>query len=74
MYYTESHIIISPILKLWGIDYVFNLNCVSVSATHAKACATGNCTNVHIIFIFDTAIDDLDWNNPMAPILSKYDE
>ena len=33
---------------------------------HAKACASHNCdTNVHIKFIFDTTIDDLEWKNPI---------
>ena len=31
---------------------------------HAKACVSRNCdTNVRIKFIFDTAIDDLEWKN-----------
>ena len=33
---------------------------------HAKACVSRNCdTNAHIQFIFDTAIDDLEWKNPI---------
>ena len=33
---------------------------------HAKACVSSNCdTNARIKFIFDTAIDDLEWNNPI---------
>ena len=50
----------------------------------AKACVSRNCyTNARIKFIFDTAIDDLEWKNPvdfgeyrktkMAAILWKYD-
>ena len=31
-----------------------------------KACVSRNCdTNAHIKFIFDTAIDDLEWKNPI---------
>ena len=33
---------------------------------HAKACVSRNCdTNARIKFIFDTAIDDLEWKNPI---------
>ena len=33
---------------------------------HAKACVSSNCdTNARIKFIFDTAIDDLEWKNPV---------
>ena len=33
---------------------------------HAKACVSRNCdTNAFIQFIFDTAIDDLEWKNPI---------
>ena len=33
---------------------------------HAKACVSRNCdTNAHIKFIIDTAIDDLEWKNPI---------
>ena len=33
---------------------------------HAKAGVSRNCdTNVRIKFIFDTAIDDLEWKNPI---------
>ena len=33
---------------------------------HAEVCATCNCDiDVHIEFIFDTAIDDPEWNNPI---------
>ena len=33
---------------------------------HAKACASRNCdTNARIKFIIDTAIDDLEWKNPI---------
>ena len=33
---------------------------------HAKACVSRNCdTKVRIKFIFDTAIDDLEWKNPI---------
>ena len=33
---------------------------------HTKACVSRNCdTNVHIKFKFDTAIDDLEWKNPI---------
>ena len=33
---------------------------------HAKACVSHNCdTNAHIKFIFDTAMDDLEWKNPI---------
>ena len=33
---------------------------------HAKACVSRNCDiNARIKFIFDTAIDDLEWNNPI---------
>ena len=33
---------------------------------HAKACVSRNCdTNARIKFIIDTAIDDLEWKNPM---------
>ena len=54
---------------------------------HAKDCVSRNCdTNVRIKFIFDTAIDYLEWKNtmdleiiekpkwPPATILWKYDE
>ena len=31
-----------------------------------KACVSRNCdTNTRIKFIFDTAIDDLEWKNPV---------
>ena len=31
-----------------------------------KACVSRNCnTNAHIKFIIDTAIDDLEWKNPI---------
>ena len=33
---------------------------------HAKACVSRNCdTNARIKFIIDTAIDDLEWKNPI---------
>ena len=33
---------------------------------HAKVCVSRNCdTNARIKFIFDTAIDDLEWKNPI---------
>ena len=33
---------------------------------HAKACVSRNCdTNAHIKFIIDTAIDTLEWKNPI---------
>ena len=33
---------------------------------HAKAYVSRNCdTNARIKFIFDTAIDDLEWKNPI---------
>ena len=33
---------------------------------HAKACVSRNCdTNARIKFIFDTAIDTLEWKNPI---------
>ena len=34
---------------------------------HAKACVSRNCDNnsACIKFIFDTAIDDLEWKNPI---------
>ena len=33
---------------------------------HAEACVSRNCdTNARIKFIFDTAIDDLEWKNPI---------
>ena len=33
---------------------------------HAKVCVSRNCdTSSHIKFIFDTAIDDLEWKNPI---------
>ena len=33
---------------------------------HAKACVSRNCdTNARIKFISDTAIDDLEWKNPI---------
>ena len=33
---------------------------------HAKACVSRNCdTKACIKFIFDTAIDDLEWKNPI---------
>ena len=33
---------------------------------HAKACVSRNCdTHARIKFIFDTAIDDLEWKNPI---------
>ena len=33
---------------------------------HAKACVSRNCdTNARIKFIYDTAIDDLEWKNPI---------
>ena len=33
---------------------------------HAKVCVSRNCdTNARIKFIFDTAIDDLEWKNPV---------
>ena len=33
---------------------------------HAKACFSHNCdTNAHIKFIVDTAINDLEWKNPI---------
>ena len=33
---------------------------------HAKACVSRNCdTKARIKFIFDTAIDDLEWKNPI---------
>ena len=58
------------------------------SPPHAKACVSRNCdTNARIKFIIDTAIDDLEWKNPIdfganrkktkwppAAILWKYDE
>ena len=39
---------------------------VLVWTPHAKACVSRNCnTNACIKFIFDKAIDDLEWNNPI---------
>ena len=33
---------------------------------HTKACVSRNCdTNARIKFIIDTAIDDLEWKNPI---------
>ena len=32
---------------------------------HAKACVSRNCDKACIKFIFDTAIDDLEWKNPI---------
>ena len=33
---------------------------------HAKACVSRSCdTNARIKFLFDTAIDDLEWKNPI---------
>ena len=33
---------------------------------HAKACVSRSCdSNARIKFIFDTAIDDLEWKNPI---------
>ena len=33
---------------------------------HAKACASRKCdTNARIKFIYDIAIDDLEWKNPI---------
>ena len=38
----------------------------SVPPPHAKASVSPNCdTKAHIKFIFDTAIDDLEWKNPI---------
>ena len=34
------------------------------AAPHAKACVSRNCdTNARVKFIFDTAIDDIEWNH-----------
>ena len=50
---------------------------------HAKACVSRNCdTNARIKFIIDTAIDDLEWKNPIdfgenqktKMATNKYDE
>ena len=55
---------------------------------HAKACVSRNCDiNARIKFIFDTAIDTLEWKNPIdfgenrktkmaakRPFCEKYDE
>ena len=36
------------------------------SPPHAKACVSYNCDiDTHIKFIFDTAIDDPEWKNPV---------
>ena len=36
----------------------------AASAAHAKACVSCNCdTNARIKFIYDTAIDNLEWKN-----------
>ena len=49
---------------------------------HPKACVSHNCdTNARIKFIYDTAIDDLEWKNPIdfgenrkTKMAGKYDE
>ena len=53
-----SGVIISPKLVL--------VRRPSPPPPHAKACVSRNCdTNVRIKFIFDTAIDDLEWKSPI---------
>ena len=54
-----------PKLNKFG-DIMFSVQKPSPPPPHAKAYAWHNCdTNAHIKFIFDTAIDDPEWKNPI---------
>ena len=58
------------IWKTYYIPEIWNFGDVMVlvwtQPPHAKACVSRNCdTNERIKFISDTAIDDLEWKNPI---------
>ena len=53
--------------EIWNFgDIMVLVRTPSPPPPHAKACVSCNCdTNARIKFIIDTAIDDLEWKNPI---------
>ena len=53
-------------MKFRDIMVLVRTSFSSPQPPHAKACVSRNCdTNARVKYIFDTAIDDLEWKNPI---------
>ena len=63
---SKTTLIISPKFEILGILWFWSGRHLRRLRTPIKACVSRNCdTNAHIKFIIDTAIDDLEWKNPI---------